>query len=229
MVLENLYYTENYKNHWLKYGILFDDKYYEKDKKVILNNDYYMINKKYTGFIHEKDIIGYERNLYKNDELVYSYKSDDSRLLKIIKHTNNNDYFFFNRDLTGFSILDLNHKNKEFNFYYNKPIYNAEHLNGVWIFIDLEYSNGKILFYGFYLFKEDSGAYKRVFNYMIYNFYEDVFNNQKYINLVDVRKFIYDKYNYNLDANYKAYFKEDYIAVEDILNNKSFIVKHDEY
>ncbi|WP_241392431.1 hypothetical protein [Brachyspira hyodysenteriae] len=63
MILENLYYTDYYKNHWNKYGILFEDKYFESDKKTILNDDYYIIHKKYSGYIHQKDIIGYERSL----------------------------------------------------------------------------------------------------------------------------------------------------------------------
>ena len=229
MILENLYYTESYKNHWLKYGILFEDKYFKKEKKTILNDDYYIIHKKYTGFIHNKDIIGYDRTLYKKDELIYHYKSDDSRMYKIIKYTDNNDYFVFNRDLSGFSILDLNNQNKIFNFYHNKPLYNNNQLNGIWVFIDFEYYNNKILFYGFYITKEDNGAYKRVFDYMLYNFSNNIFENRNYINIVSIKQLIFDKYNHDLCFTYKAYFKEDNIVIEDSFNNKIFTIKNNDF
>lgn len=230
MILENLYYTESYKNHWLKYGILFEDKYFKKEKKTILNDDYYVIHKKYSGFIHNKDIIGYERALYKKDELIYHYKSDDSRMYKIIKYTDNNDYFVFNRDLSGFSILDLNNQNKIFNFYHNKPLYNNSQINGIWVFIDFEYYNNKILFYGFYITKEENGAYKRVFDYMLYNFSNNIFESQNYINIVSIRQLILDKYNHDLYFTYNAYFKEDnIIIVEDSFNNKTFTLKYNDF
>ncbi|MEI0516910.1 hypothetical protein [Brachyspira murdochii] len=227
MVLENLYYTEFYKNHWLKYGILFEDEYFQKEKKTILNDDYYIIHKKYTGFIHNKDIIGYDRTLYKKDELIYNYKSDDSRMYKIIKHTDN--YFIFNRDLSGFSILDLNNQNNIFNFYHNKPLYNNNQLNGIWVFIDFEYYNNQILFYGFYITKEENGAYKRIFDYMLYSFSNNIFKSQNYINIVSIRQLIFDKYNHNLYFTYNAYFKEDNIIIEDSFNNKTFALKYNNF
>ena len=202
MLIENFYYTDYYKNHWIKYGILFSDNYFEKEKKTILNNDYYMKHKRYFGHIHEKDIIGYDRTLYKTDDnsIVYHYKSDDSKMFKIIKDNDNNEYFIFNRDLSGFSIIDLHNKNREFNFYNNKAIYNDmdNSLNGILVFIDSEYSNNQILFYIFYLSKTENDAYKRVFTYLLFDFSKEIFDKKiNTIQLLDIRDIILKKYNYN--------------------------------
>lgn len=230
MIAENLYYTDYYKNHWLKYGILFENKYFKEEKKSILNDNYYIVHKKYLGFIHNKDIIGYDRSLYNthNNSLIYHYKSDDSRIFKLI-NLNNNQYFIFNRDLSGFSILNLNNKDNEFNFYYNKPIYYNDKENGIIVFIDLEYLNDKMLFYAFYLSKEDNGTYKRVFDYILFNFSDNIFTNQNEINLTSIRKIIFDKYNHNLYSNYSSYFKEGNIIVEDSLNKKIFTLTNDDF
>lgn len=219
MILENLYYTDYYKNHWNKYSILFSDKYFENENKTILNDDYYIIHKKYSGYIHQKDIIGYERGLYTNhdNKLIYNYRSDDARMFKIINH-NNNEYFIFNRDLSGFSIIDLNKTNKEFNFYYNKPI----NKNGIIVFMDAEYCNNKILFYIFYLSKAENGAFKRVFNYLLYDFSNGINSSQNYVNFIDIRKSILDLYNYELYFSYKAYFDNNSIIAEDLYNGKKF-------
>ena len=37
------------------------------------------------------------------------------------------------------------------------------------------------------------------------------------------------KYNHNLDMNYKAYFKNNIIAIEDIMNKKTFELKNNDY
>ena len=235
MLIENFYYTDYYKNHWIKYGILFSDNYFEKEKKTILNNDYYMKYKRYFGHIHEKDIIGYDRTLYKTDDnsIVYHYKSDDSKMFKIIKDNDNNEYFIFNRDLSGFSIIDLHNKNREFNFYNNKAIYNDmdNSLNGILVFIDSEYSNNQILFYIFYLSKTENDAYKRVFTYLLFDFSKEIFDKKiNTIQLLDIRDIILKKYNYNLDIYYKAYFKENNtILVEDTMNKKIFELTNHSY
>lgn len=235
MIVENLYYTDYYKNHWLKYGILFSDEYFEKEKKTILNNNYFVMHKKYFGHIHQKDIIGYDRTLYKadNNSLVYHYKSDDSKIFKIINDNNNNEYFIFNRDLSGFSIIDLNNKNREFNFYNNKIINNDidNSANGILVFIDCEYLNNKILFYIFYLSKAENGDFKRVFTYLLFDFSNEIFNREiNTIKLLDIRDIVLMKYNHNLDMNYKTYFKDNnIIAVEDIMNKKTFELKSNDY
>ncbi|MEI0603785.1 hypothetical protein R4K55_06145 [Brachyspira alvinipulli] len=234
MVLENFYYTDYYKNHWTKYGILFSDKYFEKEKKTILNNNYYIIHKKYFGHIHEKDIIGYDRTLYRtdNNSLTFHYKSDDSKIFKIIKYNNDNEYFIFNRDLSGFSIIDLNNQNMEFNFYNNKIINNDidNSENGILVFIDCEYLNNKILFYIFYLSKTENNAFKRVFTYLLFDFSDEILNKEvNTIKLLDIRDIVLRKYNHNLDMNYKAYFKNNIIVIEDIMNKKTFELKNNDY
>ena len=224
MILENLYYSDYYKNHWDKYGILFSDNNFESEKKTILNDNYYIIHKKYSANIHNKDIIGYDRSIYNisDDKIIYNYKSDDARMMKIIKK-NNIEYFIFNKDLSGFSILNLNNKNEEFNFYNNNFIDS----NGIIVFMDSEYSNNKILFYIFYLLKEDNGAFKRVFDYLLFDLSKMELNN--YIHFIDIRKLVLDVYNYNLYLIYKAYFKDNDIIVEDLLNKEKFILKIDNF
>ena len=234
MILENLYYTEYYKNHWLKYGILFENKHLKKESKTILNDNYYMIHKKYSGYIHKKDIIGYDRSLYSSNDnsLIFSYKSDDSKIFKIIEDNSNNEYFIFNRDLSGFSIISLNNKNEEFNFYNNKEVYNDidNSLNGNLVFIDLEYLNNKILFFIFYLLKTENDL-KRIFTYLLFDFSKDLFDNKiNTIKLLDIKDIILRKYNYNLCINYKANFKENnIIIVEDIINKKIFEITNNDY
>ena len=68
MKLENFYYTEEYKNHRLKYGDLFDKKYFTEEKENKTNDDFIIKHKKYFGNIHNKDIIGYERELFNFDK-----------------------------------------------------------------------------------------------------------------------------------------------------------------
>ena len=135
MKLENFYYTKEYKNHWIKYGGLFDKKYFIEEKEIKINNNFIIKHKKYFGNIHNKDIIGYERKIFNYRNKIFYYKSDDARIYKIIKHKNQNDYFIFNRDLSGFSILNLNNRKEEINFYNNKFIENK----GILVFVDLDY------------------------------------------------------------------------------------------
>ena len=68
MKLENFYYTEEYKNHWIKYGGLFDEKYFAEERENKINNEFIIKHKKYFGNIHNKYIIGYEREIFDFDE-----------------------------------------------------------------------------------------------------------------------------------------------------------------
>ncbi|WP_300713743.1 hypothetical protein, partial [uncultured Brachyspira sp.] len=185
MILENLYYSSYYKNHRLKYEVLFSDNNFESEKKAILNDDYYIIHKKYSAYIHQKDIIGYDRSIYKinDNKLIYNYKSDDARMFKIINH-NNREYFIFNRDLSGFSILKLDNTYEEFSFYNNKFIAP----NGTIVFTDAQYSNNKILFYIFYLLKSDNGTFKRIFDYLLFDL-SDI-SSENNIHFAEIRKLV---------------------------------------
>ena len=49
------------------------------------------------------------------------------------------------------------------------------------------------------------------------------------IKLLDIRDIVLRKYNHNLDMNYKAYFKNNIIAIEDIMNKKTFELKNNDY
>ncbi|WP_300717825.1 hypothetical protein, partial [uncultured Brachyspira sp.] len=204
MILENLYYSSYYKNHRLKYEVLFSDNNFESEKKAILNDDYYIIHKKYSAYIHQKDIIGYDRSIYKinDNKLIYNYKSDDARMFKIINH-NNREYFIFNRDLSGFSILKLDNTYEEFSFYNNKFIAP----NGTIVFTDAQYSNNKILFYIFYLLKSDNGTFKRIFDYLLFDL-SDI-SSENNIHFAEIRKLVSNVYNHKLYFIYKAYFKDN--------------------
>jgi len=226
MTLQNFYYTQKYK----------DQKYCrsKEEKENKINDDYYIKHKKYSGNIRNKDIIGYERTLYKNSsgggEKIYDYKSDDSRIFKIIRHSDKNDYFFFNKDLSGFSVLNLNSLKEEINFYNNEEI-DGDLAKGILVFVDLEYCalNDRILFYVFYLYELPENAYGRIFSYLIYDFSNPESLDDKNITLIDVRKIISKKYNKNLDFIYKAYFKDADIVVENYNNKESFIIKEKDY
>lgn len=237
MKLENFYYTKEYKNHWLKYGGLFDEKYLlnnlgkekNKEKKENKINDNWTIkHKKYFGNIHNKDIIGYERELFNFDKKIFYYKSDDSRIYKIIKHKNQNDYFIFNRDLSGFSILNLNNLKEEINFYNNKFIESK----GILVFVDLDYycvENGRIIFYVFYLSEEKNNAFKRTFSHLIYDFSKPSNLDNKNIILTDIRDIILKKYNKYLDFIYQSHFEKGEIIIEDYNNKEKFIIKEEDY
>ncbi|WP_295162525.1 hypothetical protein [uncultured Brachyspira sp.] len=230
MILENIYYTNYYKNHRIKYEILFEDKYFEDENINMLNDNYYIMHKKYSGYFNKKDIIGYERNIFKisDNSIVYNYKSDDAKIFKII-NCNDNEYFIFNRDLSGFSILNLKNKSKEFNLYYNKPINYNNKEKGIIVFSDFQYNNNQILFYVFYLSKSYNRAYKRDFDYMLFHIHDNIFNNQNYINLISIRKTVSNKYNYSMDFNYKSYFNKDNIIAENILTKEQLILNNDDF
>lgn len=230
MKLENFYYTKIYQNHWLKYGDLFDKKYFlsKEEKENKINNEFTIKHKKYFGNIHSKDIIGYERELFNFDKKIFYYKSDDSRIYKIVKHKNQNDYFIFNRDLSGFSILNLNNLKEEINFYNNKFIDGK----GILVFVDLDYyfvENNRIIFYVFYLSEAENNAYKRTFSHLIYDFSKPESLNNKDIILTDIRDIILKKYNANLDFVYQSYFEDRNIIIEDFNNKEKFIIREEDY
>lgn len=213
MKLENFYYTEEYKNHRLKYEILFDKKYFVKEKENKINDSFLIKHKKYLGKIYNKDIIGYERAVFNKDKEIYNYKSDDSRIYKIVKHENQNNYFIFNKDLSGFSILNLNNLKEEINFYNNKFIDDK----GILVFVDLEYyhiENGRMIFYVFYLSETENNAYKRIFSRLIYDFSKPNKLDDKNIVLIDIRDIILKKYDKDLNFLYQSYFKDGDIIIE---------------
>lgn len=230
MILENFYYTKEYQNHWLKYGGLFDKKYFlsKEEKENKINDEFTIKHKKYFGNIHNKDIIGYERELFNFDKKIFYYKSDDSRIYKIIKHKNQNDYFIFNRDLSGFSILNLNNQKEEINFYNNKFIEDK----GILVFVDLDYyfiENNRMIFYVFYFSEAENGAYKRTFSHLIYDFSHPDNLDNKNIILTDIREIILKKYNKNVYFVYQSYFKDGDIIIEDFNNKEKFIIKEEDY
>lgn len=228
MKLENFYYTKEYKNHWIKYGGLFDKKYFIEEKEIKINNNFIIKYKKYFGNIHNKDIIGYERKIFNYRNKIFYYKSDDARIYKIIKHKNQNDYFIFNRDLSGFSILNLNNRKEEINFYNNKFIENK----GILVFVDLDYyciENGRIIFYVFYFSEAENNAYKRIFSHLIYDFSNPENLDNKNIVLIDIRDIILKKYNKELDFTYQSYFNNGDIIIEDFNNKEKFIIEEKDY
>lgn len=228
MKLENFYYTKEYKNHWIKYGGLFDKKYFIEEKEIKINNNFIIKHKKYFGNIHNKDIIGYERKISNYRNKIFYYKSDDARIYKIIKHKNQSDYFIFNRDLSGFSILNLNNKKEEINFYNNKFIENK----GVLVFVDLDYyciENGRIIFYVFYFSEAENNAYKRIFSHLIYDFSNPENLDNKNIVLIDIRDIILKKYNKELDFTYQSYFNNGDIIIKDFNNKEKFIIEEKDY
>ena len=228
MKLENFYYTEEYKNHWIKYGGLFDKKYFTEEKENKINDDFSIKHKKYFGNIHNKDIIGYEREIFNFDEKIFYYKSDDAKIFKILKHKNQNNYFIFNRDLSGFSILNLENNKEEINFYNNKFIENK----GILVFVDLEHyfiENGRIIFYVFYLSEEKNNSFKRTFSYLIYDFSNPSKLDNQNIILTDIRDIVLKNYNKELDFIYKAYFDGNDIIAEDFNNKYKFIIKEKDY
>lgn len=139
MIHLNVAYTREYKEYQTKYEHIFQEANFNEEK-IVRISDKLILSKKY--YIVNSNVLMHGTTNCLMDEsgtILYSYLciNNKSELSTIIKHSNGNDYYIFNRDLYGYSILDLSTLNT-FHYIPYESFFNKEE---TFIWSNVHYNN----------------------------------------------------------------------------------------
>lgn len=117
--MENVAYTDAYKLHRESFDKLFElepesceDLYLGENNEYIVKTTTFTKTEIMDNNIISNHSVNKVTVLNKQDEIILEFKSiDDNLFIKVIHHSNGNDYLIFRIDLYGYSIMDLTNNN----------------------------------------------------------------------------------------------------------------------
>ena len=207
--MSNAAYTDAYKKRWDDCQPLFITDNIAERKEVHLSDRYLLHICEYGGKVGDWNLYGSECSLVDcNSEAISKWHSIDNNgdFYKIIKHSDGKEYLIFRQDLYGYSVLDIESREK-MQFFPEKSL-NSGADNETFIWTDIEYNPiSNVL--------AVTGCYWACpYNVHLFTFDNPMSENQKFIDLRECFE--------PIECGYSIYCDVDFVKWEnDILHIKS--------